>query len=270
LQPPPEARQECIIFYELAKVMGLDYRSHIAFAALEDAIKAEDPAPVLTLIKGLSALFAMSQRQALLEAGTISGDENAGDEVFQKLIEHPEGVLLCRVDPARNWEQVRTADKKAILNAPAILAMFRSLKIPAQTDSRRNRQYPFVLQTGERTDYNANTVHRDPSWRKKQQDSYLRMHKALAAELGIANGETVHLITEYAEAFVPALVTDDIYPGNLSMTHGYGLMWENDETGKLEPVGTNVQELVSAQHRDPLTGIPHHKYIPAMVKKVQG
>ena len=67
---------------------------------------------------------------------------------------------------------------------------------------------------------------------------------------------------------MPALVTDDIYPGNLSMPHGYGLLWENDKTGQLEPVGTNVQELVSAQHRDALTGIPLHKYIPAKVKKV--
>ena len=43
----------------------------------------------------------------------------AADEVFQKLLDHPEGVLLCKVDPERNWEQVRTADQKAVLNPPA-------------------------------------------------------------------------------------------------------------------------------------------------------
>ena len=269
LQPPPEVKQECIIFYELAKAMGLDYGSHPAFAALEQAIKAGDPAPVLTLIKGLCALFSMSQHQALLDAGTISGGENAAEEVFQKLVEHPEGVLLCKMDAEKNWEQVQTADKKAVLDPPEILDMFRKVRIPKDTDFRRNQQFPFILQTGERTDYNANTVHRDPTWRKKQPTSYLRMHAALAAELGVADGETVRLITEYAEALVPAMVTDDIYPGNLSMPHGYGLLWENEKTGKLEPVGTNVQELVSAKHRDPLTGIPHHKYIPATVKKVR-
>ena len=270
LQPPPETRQECIIFYELARAMGLDYRSHPAFAALEGAIESGDPAPVLTLIRGLSTMFAMTRQQELLAAGTISADGNPVEEVFQALLDHPEGVLLCQVDPQRNWEQVRTADQKAILNAPAILDRFRQLQIPVDTDFRRNRRYPFILQTGERTDYNANTVHRDPSWRKKQRDSYLRMHHSLAAELGVANGETVHLITEHGEALVPALVTDDIYPGNLSMPHGYGLLWENEQTGRLEPVGTNVQELVSAQHRDATTGIPHHKYIPAKVKKIRG
>jgi anaerobic selenocysteine-containing dehydrogenase len=268
LQAPPETRQECIIFYELAKAMGLDYRSFPAFAALEGAIEAGDPAPVLTLIRGLCVMFAMTRQQELLEAGTISAGGNAADEVFQQLLDHPEGVLLCKVDPARNWEQVRTADNKAVLNPPAILDMFRALAIPADTDFRRNRDYPFVLQTGERNDYNANTVHRDPAWRKKQRESYVRMHETLAAELGVANGETVRLVTEYGEALVPALVTDDIYPGNLSMPHGYGLLWENAATGRLEPVGTNVQELIGAQHRDARTGIPLHKYIPATVKKV--
>jgi anaerobic selenocysteine-containing dehydrogenase len=268
LQAPPETRQECIIFYELAKAMGLDYRSQPAFAALESAIEAGDPAPVLTLIRGLCVMFAMTRQQELLDAGTISAGGNPADEVFQKLLDHPEGVLLCKVDPEKNWEQVRTADQKAVLNPPPLLDLFRSLVIPADTDFRRNREYPFILQTGERTDYNANTVHRDPTWRKKNREGYLRMHKAVAAELGVANGERVHLITEYGEALVPALVTDDIYPGNLSMPHGYGLLWENERTGRLEPVGTNVQDLVSAQHRDALTGIPLHKYIPARVKKL--
>jgi hypothetical protein len=79
----------------------------------------------------------------------------------------------------------------------------------------------------------------------------------------------VRLVTEHAEVLVAARVTDDIYPGNLSMPHGYGLLWENDETGELEPQGVNVQALVSAQHRDGLSGVPYHKYIPARVEKVQ-
>jgi anaerobic selenocysteine-containing dehydrogenase len=268
LDPPPEARQECIIFFELARAMGLDYRSHPAFAALEPAIERGDPAPVLTLVKGLCTLFAMTHYQMLLEAGTISSGEKAADEVFQQLLDHPEGALLCKVDASKNWEQVRTPDGKAILDPLEIVDMFRNLHIPEEADFRANGQYPLILQTGERSDYNANTVQRDPSWRKKQRTSYLRMHESLAAELGVVDGETVRLITEHAEVLVPAMVTDDIYPGNVSMPHGYGLLWEDESTGELKPVGVNVQELVSAAHRDPLTGIPYHKYIPARVEKI--
>jgi len=241
--------------------MGLDYRSHFAFAGLDDAIKAGDPAPVLTLIRGLSALFAMSRQQELVEAGTVSAGGNPGDEVFNKLLEHPEGVLLCKVDAEKNWEQVQTDGGKAVQPA----GRPRHVPTPrdsADTDFRRNRDYPFVLQTGERTDYNANTVHRDPSWRKKQLDSYLRMHEDVARELGVANGERVHLVPSMGSSG-PGTRDERHLPGNLSMPHGYGLLWENDESGKLEPVGTNVQVLINAQHRDPLTGIPLHKYVPA-------
>jgi anaerobic selenocysteine-containing dehydrogenase len=214
-------------------------------------------------------LFAMNHSQALQEQGTISGEGNAGEELYQKLLDHPEGVLLCRVDPTENWELVRTPDKKAVLDTPELLDRFRGLEIPEDTDFRTRSEFPFILQTGERSDYTANTIQRDPTWRKKERDSYLRMHEEVAAQLGVSDGETVRLVTEHAEVLVAARVTDDIYPGNLSMPHGYGLLWENEETGELEPHGVNVQELVSAQHRDRLSGVPYHKYIPARVEKVE-
>lgn len=270
LPTPPETRQECIIYYELAKAMGLDYRSNPAFAAVEEAIQAGDPAPVLTLIKGLCTMFAMTRQKELLEAGTVSADGNPVDELYQKLLDHPEGVLLCRVDPNDNWQEVRTPDHKVVLDPPQIVERFRNLAIPTDTDFRKNAQFPFILQTGERSDFNANTVHRDPDWRMKQRENYLRMHQSMAAELGVADGEVVRLTTEYGQALVPAMVTDDIYPGNISMSHGYGLLWEDPETGVAAPVGVNVQELVSANYRDAATGIPLHKYIPAKVTKVAG
>jgi len=269
LEAPPGTRQECLIFYQLAKAMGLDYSASPVFAALEAAIQAGEPAPVLSLIRGVSMLFAMHHAKALEEEGTIIGKDNAGEELYQKLLDHPEGVLLCRIDPTRNWELVRTPDKKAVLDAPELLDLFRGLEIPEETDFRTRSDFPFVLQTGERSDYNANTIQRDPTWRKNEPTSWLRMHQEVAEQLGVADGETVRLVTEHAEVMVAARVTDDIYPGNLSMPHGYGLLWENEETGELEPHGVNVQELVSAQHRDRLSGVPYHKYIPARVEKVE-
>jgi anaerobic selenocysteine-containing dehydrogenase len=268
LEAPAGTKQECLIFYELAKAMELDYASSPIFSALESAIEAGEPAPVLSLIRGVSMIFAANSSQALVEAGTISGKGNAAEELFQKLLDHPEGVLLCRTDPTQNWDTIRTSDKKAVLGIPELMDMFRKLEIPEDTDFRTNAEFPFILQTGERSDYTANTIHRDPTWRTKQRASYLRMHQEVAEKLGVGDGETVRLITEHAQVLVAARVTDDIYPGNLSMPHGYGLLWENEVTGELEPQGVNVQELVSAKHRDPLSGIPYHKYIPARVERI--
>jgi anaerobic selenocysteine-containing dehydrogenase len=268
LAPPEEAKQECLIFYEIARAMGLDYRSSPVFALLEDAIEKGDAAPVLSLVRVVCTAFGGAFREALVREGTVSGDGQPGEEIFQRLLDHPEGIFLCRVDPADNWSLVRTPDKKAVLDAPELLDLFRELEIPDDTDFRTDPQFPFLLQTGERTDSNANTIHRDPTWRKALRTSYLRMHEQDAASLAIEDGERVRLVTEYAEVTVPAMVTDDIYPGNLSMPHGYGLMARNEETGKLEPHGINVQELVRASHREPVSGVPYHKAIPARVEKL--
>ena len=65
------------------------------------AKQAGEPAPVLSAIKGVSMLFAINRSQALQEEGTISGEGNAAEELYQTLLDHPEGVLLCRADPER-------------------------------------------------------------------------------------------------------------------------------------------------------------------------
>ncbi len=269
LEAPPETRQEGIIFYQLLKAMGRDVSGHPLFGALELAIDAGEEAPVLSLVRGAATSFSMTRYQELLDAGTITADGNAPEQVFQAILDHPEGVELCKVDAANNWESLRTPDKKVILNPPPLVEVFAALEIPDDTDFRQNAEFPLVLQTGERSDYSANTIHRDPSWRKKF-TSQLRMHETVAEELSITDGETVKLITEYAEALVPARVTDDIYPGNVSLPHGYGLLWEDEDTGKLEPVGVNVQALISAKHREPISGVPYHKHIPCRLEKVNG
>ena len=269
LEPPAEAKQECLIFYELAREMGLDVAASPIFALLERSIQAGEEAPVLSLIQALCAGFAATHREALLEAGTVDGEGDPGEALFQKVMDHPEGLLVCRTDPEQNWSQLRTADKRAVLHSPELLDRFRNLQIPEDTDFRKDPEFPLILQTGERTDSNANAIHRDPTWRKKLRDSYLRMHHSIAEALGIRDGEAVRLVTQHSEAVVPALVTDDIYPGNVSMPHGYGLLAPNEQTGELEPHGVNVQALIGAQHRDPLSGVPYHKAIPARVEKLE-
>lgn len=247
--------------------MGKDVSSNPLFGALGEAIDAGEDAPVLSMMRGVATAFSMTRYTELLAAGTITPDGSAPEEVFQTLLDHPEGVELCKLDPAANWGNIRTPDQKIVLNAQPVVDLFTTLEIPDDTDFRQNVEYPLILQTGERNDYAANTIQRDPTWRKKF-TSQLRMHETVAEELRIVDGETVKLVTENAEAFVPAKVTDDIYPGNVSMPHGYGLLWENEETGELEPVGTNPQVFSGGQHRDPIAGVPYHKHIPCRIEKL--
>jgi hypothetical protein len=45
------------------------------------------------------------------------------------------------------------------------------------------------------------------------------------------------------------------------------LLHTNEETGKLEQIGVNVNELIAAEHREPFTGIPLHKHIRCRIEK---
>ena len=97
--------------------------------------------------------------------------------------------------------------------------------------------------------------------------NYMRMNEKDAERLGIADGETVRLVTDTTTVLIDAKVTDDIYPGNLSIPHGFGLIHTNKETGELEQIGVNANELISADRREPMTGNPIHKYNPCRIEK---
>lgn len=268
LEPPPEVRQECLIYYGLARAMGLEVAADPLFATLGQAIDAGDPAPVLTMVRGLCMAFAGGHYDLLLEAGTITADGDPIQQLFDHLTTHPEGAYLCTVPADDNRRMLRTPDKTVVLNAAPVLALFDDFELPTSTDFRLDPAFPLVLATGERSDYVANTIMRDPAWAKKHAVGYVRMHQIVAEEAGVSDGEVVRIVTAHGDALAPARVTDDIYPGNLSMPHGRGLLWENAETGELEPVGANVQALMSARHREPVAGVPYHKYIPCRLEKV--
>ena len=74
-------------------------------------------------------------------------------------------------------------------------------------------------------------------------------------------------MTDTTAVLIDAKVTDDIYPGSVSIPHGFGLVHTNKETGELEQIGVNANELISADRREPMTGTPIHKYNPCRIEK---
>jgi anaerobic selenocysteine-containing dehydrogenase len=87
-----------------------------------------------------------------------------------------------------------------------------------------------------------------------------------AESLQVSDGETVKVVTDRSTVSIPVKI-GDIYPGNLSIPHGFGLLHTNEETGNLEQIGVNVNELIAAEHREPFTGIPLHKHIRCRIEK---
>ncbi|GAG13868.1 unnamed protein product, partial [marine sediment metagenome] len=159
-------------------------------------------------------------------------------------------------------------DGKIHLAVPMVLEMLRELAIPEEVDITDHEDFPFVLQTGERTNYTANTIQRDNSWRAlKLPTNYVRMNTQDAESLQISDGEAVKVVTDISTVSIPAKVSDDIYPGNASIPHGFGMLHTNEDTGSLSQIGVNVNELIAAEHREPFTGIPLHKHIRCRIEK---
>ena len=133
--------------------------------------------------------------------------------------------------------------------------------------------FPFVLSAGERRSFTANTIIRDPAWRKKDAGGALRMSPADASALGVATGDHVRLTTRRAARTVVVEVTATMQPGHISLPNGQG-------TGPLGVAaaaaddapaggGTAPNELTRSEDRDPYVGTPWHKHVPARVERVE-
>ena len=265
---PELARQECDIFLMILEKMDIDVSGLLPFAMLKQAQQDSDKPPVLSLIRAICMMFAMKHRDALVENGIITGEGDDTEELFQAVLDHPEGIYLCDTLDENNLEHLKTDDKKVHLAVPYVLDLLKKLEIPDSIDIMADEEFPFVLQTGERTNYTANSLIRHHDWRAaKLPTNYLRMSKQDAERLEISDGETVKVLTDTSTVSIPVKVTDDIYPGNLSIPHSFGMLHTNKETGELQQVGVNVNELISAGHREPVTGTPYQKYIRCRIQK---
>ena len=119
-----------------------------------------------------------------------------------------------------------------------------------------------MLSAGERRSSTANTIYRDPGWRKKDTAGALRLSPTDAAALGIADGGRARVTTRRGSALAVVEVTDTLQAGHVSLPNGFGL----GEDG--ERVGVAPNELTSTEDRDWLAGTPHHKHVPARIEPV--
>jgi anaerobic selenocysteine-containing dehydrogenase len=231
----------------------------------------ELPAPSLVAIWAQCLTNAFARRDAVLR--TLGDDWRArnpfeiGLELFRRVLEHPEGVEIARAAPAeRNLEEnLGHADGRVRLApAPMLEEVARGIATPPPTD----REYPFILANGLRTRWTANTVQRDPAWRKgRGPHCALYLSPADAARLGIESGDCVRIVTRRAAAELPAAVDKRLGKGHVWIPNGFGMSYPGPD-GELHMQGINLNELSDASDRDPITGCPHHKTTPCRVEKV--
>ncbi|HPI92818.1 MAG TPA: molybdopterin-dependent oxidoreductase [Deltaproteobacteria bacterium] len=213
----------------------------------------------------LAALWGMMQtvpkpfRKNAARAGFTPGLD-MGEELFQKIMDHPEGLWIGLVEPGENLANVRTEDGRINLVIPEIRAELEVLD-PEHEEAalRPDPEYPFVLMAGRHFNMNANTLMRNPAWNEGKRDCTCMMHAEDARSLGIEDGQTVRVTTEAGAVEIEVEVTDMAHRGHVVIPHGFGLLYDGRE------YGVNVNRLTKNTNRDWL-GTPMHRYVRCRIE----
>jgi anaerobic selenocysteine-containing dehydrogenase len=179
----------------------------------------------------------------------------AGERLFDAIVDGAHGVEITHDEYDASWQRMRR--ERIQLDVPELLAAVAGLRDrPTPTP---DPDWPFVLSAGERRAFTANTIMRDPTWRRRDAEGRLRMSTTDATRLGVGAGDRVRLTTKRGSTEVAVDPTDAMQPGHISLPNGLGLT-VNERTG----VAPN--ELTAAEDRDEWAGTPWHKHVPARLE----
>src|ERR1044072_5064686 len=194
-EPLGDTLPECEIYTRLIRAMGELPES---FTELEDAAKAGrlqfalsfkqalkahpewlEYGPIVlyetlgkTLPEGSAAAaflwatahqFAAQNPEAVRRAGHQGEGVSLGEALFEAIISSHSGVMFSVNEYDESWNFLKHADGKIHLEIPEML---RALSELDATQPAQSPEFPLILIAGERRSYNANTIYRDPAWRK--------------------------------------------------------------------------------------------------------
>ncbi|MCX5742242.1 MAG: molybdopterin-dependent oxidoreductase, partial [Proteobacteria bacterium] len=166
------------------------------------------------VVFGLLARVAMEHGPSLARAGFGGPPLEAACALFEAIVAAKSGVVFAIDTWADTWRRVKTPDGKLHLALPELLDELARL---ATDVAPADAAYPFVLSAGERRAFTANTIIRDPAWRKKDAAVALRINPDDAAAVGVASGEAVRLVTRRGAVVVAVEVSASMQRGHVSL-----------------------------------------------------
>jgi anaerobic selenocysteine-containing dehydrogenase len=203
---------------------------------------------------------AMTHRQSVERAGFTGEGTDLGDALFDAMLDSPSGVTFSVDDYEDAWSRVRTPTGRFVLDVEPMLDGLAALASEPPPGS--DPDYPLVLSAGERRSFTANTIIRDPAWRKRDAGGALRVSPADANAIGLADGDPALLTTKRGSARVVVEVSRMMRAGHISLPNGLGTTAAPGDT----PTGIPPNDLTSSDHRDPIAGTPYHKHVPARLE----
>jgi anaerobic selenocysteine-containing dehydrogenase len=217
------------------------------------------------LVWGAAQTLASSDADAVRRAGFEGEGAALGDALFEAILARPEGVVISSDPYEVTFDRIGTDDGRIDLVIPELIEELIGLadEAPPAPDD----EYPFILAAGERRSNTANTIFRDPSWRKKDPSGSLRMSPGDADRLGVTTGGRVRVTTKRGAALASVEVSDTLRDGHATLPNGLGLEYPDDR-GERTVHGTPPNELTSGADRDWIAGTPWHKHVRARIEAV--
>ncbi|MGH3247095.1 MAG: molybdopterin dinucleotide binding domain-containing protein, partial [Trebonia sp.] len=176
------------------------------------------------------------------------------------ILNSPSGVVITDDTEDETWR--RLVGRPIQLDIPELLAEIAGLR--QRPAPAADPEWPFVLSAGQRRAFTANTIIRDPRWRKRDKQGALRISDADAARLGVTTGDTVRLSTRRGAVDVTVEPTPRMRAGHTALPNGLGLLGPDEDAASTAGVAPN--ELTAAEDRDQWAGTPWHKHVPAKIE----
>ncbi len=211
-------------------------------------------------------MYASKYPNAIQRAGFENKNGGLGAAIFDKILNSPSGVILSKHSYEDHWDLIKHPDKKVHLVIPELLKWLDALPQELEKISQLEIAYPFNLIAGERRTYNANTIIRNPAWRKMDAEGILKINPEDATEYHIENGDAVKLSSSTGSIEILTKITEEVPRGVLSMPHGHGLTYEGSED--YQEIGAMVNMLTATDYCDPLAKTPYHKNVRVKIEKV--
>ena len=234
------------------------------YRSLGQSLGAMAPAAVMF---GSAMQASMRFPDAIRAAGVKGDGLELANNLFDALLNAKSGMVFSTSDYSTSFDRIRTPDGKIHIHIEELVAELRGLA--SEEPASPTDAYPFVLTAGEHRGSTVNDIIRDPFWRKKDKDGALRINPLDADRLGVADGQRVRVITKRGEAEAPADITDTMMEGQVSLPHGFGMEYP-DENGEHKIHGVAVNELTDLEDRDWLALTPHHKHVRARLEAIPG
>ncbi len=209
---------------------------------------------------GLATLGFMSAPDSIRRAG-----HESPEALFDAIISSPSGLIFSVDDYDESWKRIGAEGGKINLGIPELYEELGGLM--SEIPIAGSEEWPFLLSAGERRSFTANTIFRNPEWRKKDRAGALRINPADADGLGLSEGDLACLTTKRASVNVPVELTDTMQAGHVALPNGLGVDYSGVDL-ESAPIGVAPNDLTATEDRDWLAGTPWHKSVPARVEAI--